>query len=85
MGVAEEETRRTLNERRDVVITCTHDQLEVSNEWHDDMHCEGWWCQVCSSYIHGECHLQSWCREDFCGMGLPTWVSEDRPMNTVRG
>jgi hypothetical protein len=60
------------------MVTCSHDHLEMSSEWHDDMHCEGWRCQACDAYIHGECHLQSWCREDFCGAGLPTWVPDEK-------
>lgn len=58
------------------MTTCTHAQLEMDSEWHDDMHCEGWRCPACNTYIHGECHLRSWCREDFCGSGPTSWATE---------
>lgn len=56
--------------------TCIHERIETSSEWHDDMHCEGWRCLACGTHIHGECHHQSWCREDFCGTEPSTSVPE---------
>jgi hypothetical protein len=65
-------------------MSCIHEQIDVSNEWHDDMHCEGWNCRTCDSYIHGECHPQSWCRDDFCGANRTSLEPEREPIGGTR-
>ena len=48
-------------------MECTHDRFEFREEREHDMHCWGWVCLNCDHLATGECHHQSWCREDFCG------------------
>ena len=66
------------------MMHCIHHQIDVSSEWQDDMHCEGWQCRTCDAYIYGECHHRSWCREDFCGVGPALWVHEPEPVLPTR-
>lgn len=50
------------------MASCTHREFEMREQVEDDMHCSGWACLTCSHLANGECHHQSWCREDFCGL-----------------
>ena len=47
---------------------CLHLEIEVNEELEGGMHCSGWLCRSCAYLAIGECHHQSWCRTDFCGV-----------------
>ena len=47
--------------------SCLHLSIEVREVVEDDMHYSGWTCPSCNHLASGECHHQSWCRQDFCG------------------
>jgi hypothetical protein len=49
------------------VASCEHPEIEVHEKVEDGMHWSGWACLSCDHLATGECHHQSWCREDFCG------------------
>ena len=46
---------------------CIHEVIEFCEQHEDGMHCSGWVCLSCDHLATGECHHQSWCRQDFCG------------------
>ena len=46
---------------------CTHEMIDFREVHEDDMHCWGWSCESCGHLATGECHHESWCRQDFCG------------------
>jgi len=46
---------------------CLHLSIEIRETVEDDLDFSGWSCPNCSHLATGECHHQSWCRQDFCG------------------
>ena len=49
------------------MLPCVHEEIQLTEERSDGMHCQGWTCPRCQHLAVGECHHESWCRVDFCG------------------